>query len=105
MTLEIPNSALWALLTLFVGALAARSLRVSRERLKKNRNVEASVRDSGAIHEFLLQSKKEGRFEFRSTEAIASHTKLTQGRVEELCASHPNIKRNEKDRQTWHLTA
>jgi len=62
-------------------------------------------RDSAAIYKFLRQSKEEGRFEFRSTVAISSHTKLPEGRVEELCSRHSKIRRNEKERQTWHLVS
>ena len=60
-------------------------------------------RDSEVIYEFLCQSKKEGKFEFRSTEAISAHTKFTEARVEELCCMHPKISRNKNERQTWYI--
>lgn len=60
-------------------------------------------RDSQLIYEFLLSSRDETEFCFRSTEAIASKTKLSEDRVAKLCAGHPNIRRNEKKKQSWRL--
>lgn len=60
-------------------------------------------RDSEAIYNFLFASKDETNFTFRSTEAIASHTKLSEDRVVALCARHPKIRRNEKEKQSWAL--
>lgn len=62
-------------------------------------------RDSQAIHDFLLTSKAGTAFTFRSTEAISSHTKISEKRVAELCSKHPNIRRNEKEKQSWTLAA
>lgn len=59
--------------------------------------------DGTAIHEFLVKSKAESGYDFRSTEAIASNTKLSEDRVAQLCASHPKIRRNEKQLQSWTL--
>ncbi len=61
-------------------------------------------KDSQTIHDFLLTSKVGTQFSYRSTEAIASHTKLSEKRVAELCARHPNIRRNEGEKQSWTLT-
>jgi hypothetical protein len=58
-------------------------------------------RDSKKILGFMLQSKSETDFTFRSTEAISSHTKIPENRVAELCSKHPRIKRNEKAKQSW----
>lgn len=60
-------------------------------------------RDSKAIVKFLTESATETSHTFRSTEAIASKTKLTQGRVEVLCAKHSKISRNAKEKQSWKL--
>ncbi|KHO63677.1 hypothetical protein [Pseudomonas flexibilis] len=60
-------------------------------------------RDSNAIFKFLTASKAETPHTFRSTEAIASKTKLTQSRVEELCTKHKKIQRNAKEKQSWKL--
>ena len=60
-------------------------------------------RDSDAIYTFLADSKTATDFSFRSTEAIASRTKLTAERVEVLCARHPKIRRNQKEKESWTL--
>jgi len=66
-------------------------------RVRQNR------RDSLAILRFLIQSGKETAHTFRSTEAIASATNLSEGRVADLCARHPKIRRNAKEKQSWRL--
>lgn len=60
-------------------------------------------RDSKKILDFMLKSKAETDFTFRSTEAIASHTKICESRVAHLCSKHPRIKRNEKEKQSWRI--
>ena len=60
-------------------------------------------RDSVAIYNFLLDSKSRTDFNFRSTPAIASHTRLPAKRVAALCARHPKIRRNEKEKESWIL--
>ena len=60
-------------------------------------------KDSGSILSFLESSKKDTTYTFRSTEAIASHTNLTESRVASLCAKHPRIKRNTNEKQSWRL--
>ena len=60
-------------------------------------------RDSQKIYDFMLKSQSRTDFTFRSTEAISSATKIPEKRVENLCIKHPNIKRNEKQRQSWKL--
>jgi len=59
--------------------------------------------DGKKIYNFLLTSKTETDFSFRSTEAISSHTKITESRVTELCNKHKKIKRNEKVKQSWQV--
>ncbi|QGX40162.1 hypothetical protein [Permianibacter aggregans] len=59
--------------------------------------------DSEAIFNFLIASEAETPHTFRSTEAIAAKTKLTQNRVEELCTKHKKIQRNSKEKQSWKL--
>ena len=61
--------------------------------------------DSQTIYNFLLSSKTGTDFTFRSTEAISSHTKISEKRVADLCSKHPKIRRNEKERQSWTLVA
>ncbi|WP_454258367.1 hypothetical protein [Pseudoxanthomonas mexicana] len=60
-------------------------------------------RDNAAIFNFLSGSKSATGWDFRSTAAIASHTKLSESRVASLCAAHPKIRRNEKQLQSWTL--
>lgn len=107
--LGIPDNAVWAVLILLVGIGIAHLLRVNREKHNASRNeqrkAETAAADSEEIYQFLLQSQKEGKFGFRSTEAISSHTKLPRERVEELCSKHAKIRRNEKERETWRLTS
>jgi len=67
-------------------------------------NASRDHKDSEAIYNFLAASKAQSNFAFRSTEAIASHTKIHEERVAILCARHPKIRRNEKERQSWTLT-
>jgi hypothetical protein len=59
--------------------------------------------DSKKIYDFLLASKTGTGFIFRSTEAISSHTQITENRVAELCSKHKKIKRNEEVKQSWQL--
>lgn len=61
--------------------------------------------DSQAIYNFLVKSKTGTGLTFRSTEAISSHTKLSERRVANLCSKHPDIRRNEKDKQSWTLVS
>lgn len=61
-------------------------------------------RDSKKLYGFLRQSKSNTTSTFRSTEAISSATNIPENRVAELCSRHPNIKRNEKEKQSWQLT-
>ena len=60
-------------------------------------------RDSNSIYRFMLDSKSRTHFDFRTTPAIASHTKLPADRVAALCARHPKIRRNEKEKESWTL--
>ncbi len=60
-------------------------------------------RDRSAIHAFLQRSTADGQFTFRTTHAIAAATKIPEARVAELCSRHPNIKRNEQERQSWRI--
>lgn len=53
---------------------------------------------------FLQSSAHEGRYQFRSTEAIAAATKLTEARVEEICSAHNQILRNSAQKQSWRIT-
>jgi hypothetical protein len=55
------------------------------------------------IINFLGQSAEQGKFQFRSTEAIASAVGLTESRVGEICSSNKNIRRNSAQRQSWTL--
>jgi hypothetical protein len=61
------------------------------------------TKDSKAIYAFMITSQSKTGFTFRTTQAIASHTKLTEERVATLCSRHPNIRRNEKELQSWTL--
>jgi hypothetical protein len=60
-------------------------------------------RDSEKIFDFMLKSKAETKFTFRSTEVISSHTKISEVRVADLCSKHSKIKRNEKQKQSWQI--
>ncbi|MFZ6047417.1 hypothetical protein ACFW0H_15025 [Pseudomonas sp. CR3202] len=61
------------------------------------------TKDGAAILKFLTKSVADAKNTFRSTEAIASATKLTEERVESLCSKHPKIRRNTKEKQSWRL--
>jgi hypothetical protein len=56
------------------------------------------------IISFLSESAEQGKYQFRSTEAIASAVGLTESRVEEICSSNKSIRRNSAQRQSWTLT-
>lgn len=60
-------------------------------------------RDSKKIYDFLLESKSITAYVFRSTEAISSHTKISESRVADLCSKHPKIARNQKEKQSWRI--
>ncbi len=60
-------------------------------------------RDSNKIYQFLITSAQQTSFQFRSTEAISSHTGIPEDRVANLCIRHKKIKRNEKEKQSWQL--
>ena len=60
-------------------------------------------RDRRAIYEFLASSAATTNFEFRTTTAIAAEVSLPEARVEELCASHPKIRRNAAQLQSWRI--
>ena len=60
-------------------------------------------RDSKNILDFMLKSKAGTDFTFRSTESIASHTKIAENKVVHLCSKHPRIQRNENEKQSWRV--
>jgi hypothetical protein len=60
-------------------------------------------RDKKRIFSYLSSSSATTDWTFRSTSAIASATDLTEKRVEEICAQHPKIKRNETQKQSWKV--
>src|SRR5512135_1841960 len=62
-------------------------------------------RDSTAIYDYLVSSKLNTDWKFRSTAAISSQTKIPERRVAQLCSKHPKIRRNEKEKQSWTLIA
>jgi hypothetical protein len=63
----------------------------------------ADRRHRNLIHAFLVASEEKSEYRFRSTHAIASHTKLSKKRVSELCPNDRRIRRNEKGPETWTL--
>lgn len=62
-----------------------------------------NIKDTNSILSFLEASKGDTEYTFRSTEAIASNTNLTENRVASLCAKHSKIKRNTNEKQSWRL--
>lgn len=60
-------------------------------------------RDSKIIYNFLANSYSSTDYDFRSTAAISSKTHLPESRVSHLCASHPKIRRNERQLESWTL--
>ena len=60
-------------------------------------------KESGKIYNFLLESKMQGKYTFRSTEAISSNTNIPESRIEELCLKHKKIKRNELEKKSWRI--
>lgn len=59
--------------------------------------------DSKKIYEFLRRSAIDTRYQFRSTHAISSGTKIPEIRVSGLCSKHKKICRNGKEKQSWRL--
>ena len=62
-------------------------------------------KDSETIYQYLVSSQSETEYRFRSTEAISSRTHIPETRVAALCARHPKIRRNEKEKQSWTLVS
>jgi len=93
---EITVEVVTAVVPTLVGA-AIIALVVGAWNAQRNRN------DSKKIYEFLLTSKSDTNYVFRSTESIASDTNLTKARVEKLCTNHAKIRRNEKEKDSWAL--
>lgn len=60
-------------------------------------------RDGEVIYSFLRQSMAGAEFRFRTTHAITSHTHIPGQRVGDLCLSHPKIRRNEEDKESWTI--
>ena len=60
-------------------------------------------RDSKAIYDFLAESTSATKWDYRTTEAIASETNLSESRVAHICAGNPKIRRNGKQLQSWTL--
>lgn len=60
-------------------------------------------RDGALIYNFLQSSRSSTGYDFRSTAAIASHTRLPEARVAHICACHRKIRRNEKQLESWTL--
>lgn len=56
-------------------------------------------RDSAKIITFIRDSK----YTFRSTQAIAETTKLSQEKVEEICQRNKQIIQNKKNPHTWRI--
>ena len=79
-----------------VAAVAAAAL-IAAARLAWRAVTDA--RDGGKIVRFLARSQER----FRTTHAIASNVRLSEGRVEALCFKHPRIRRNERELQSWTL--
>jgi len=62
-----------------------------------------NTKDNDKVFSFLKKSTINTPHIFRSTEAIAAETNLTETRVEAICAKHPKILRNTKEKQSWRL--
>ena len=88
------NQVLGGLAVLVLGGLFAWAIKNIRDR-----------RDMKRVYEFLQKSTEATAWTYRSTQSIASGTKLPEGRVEMLCALHPRIRRNEKEKQSWRVEA
>lgn len=58
-------------------------------------------KDNQAIYDFLQQSRTSTGWDFRTTHAISSTTKIPEDRVSALCGKHPKIRRNQKELQSW----
>jgi hypothetical protein len=86
------NQVLSGLAVAVILALVGACLKWNRDR-----------RNSQKIYDFMLESQSKTGFTFRSTEAISSATKIPEKRVASLCIKHPNLKRNEKQKQSWKL--
>ena len=62
-----------------------------------------NISDRNKVSNFLKESRINTSHIFRSTEAIAAATKLTESRVEAICTKHPKISRNTAEKQSWRL--
>ena len=59
--------------------------------------------DTHKIIIFLQKSKATTKHTFRSNHAISSATNLSEERVRTLCSKSTQIKRNEKQKESWQL--
>ncbi len=60
-------------------------------------------RDSRIIFDMLSASATESDWNYRTSHAISSNTKIPVSRVAELCNRHQKIRRNEKERESWTI--
>lgn len=60
-------------------------------------------KDEKSILEFLKQSQNNTDHNYRSSEAIASHTNLTIERASKVCSKSKKVHRNTKEKESWSL--
>jgi len=58
-------------------------------------------RDEKVVAKFLKNSGVETSHTFRTTHAISSATNLSQERIRKVCSKSSNIKRNQKEKESW----
>lgn len=58
-------------------------------------------RDEKVVAKFLKNSGVETSRTFRTTHAISSATNLSQERIRKVCSKSSNIKRNQKEKESW----
>jgi len=58
-------------------------------------------RKARRIYAFLAHSAANTEFTFRSTRAISRETRIPSDQIEGLCLSHPKIRRNGKEKESW----
>jgi CRISPR/Cas system CSM-associated protein Csm2 small subunit len=60
-------------------------------------------RDEKKIITFLKKSNQKTSHTFRSTHAIVSDTNLSENRVRKICSLSKQIRRNQKEKESWTL--
>jgi len=93
---------LWALLSVnsFVGALVSGLIILLVGYLI---NLHIKKYRASRIHDILKAGLKEKNKKFLPTAYLSAESGYTQSQVESLCSHHKNIRRNEKELESWRI--